>query len=90
MRAEAAMSKQPSITTLFARRKRAEARVLRAARRLARVTQGALDEIDQNEVRHVQLLLRVLSARLLDADRAIAAWKREARKRMRAAARRQP
>ena len=84
LHAEGAMSTK-SINALIADRCRAEARVLRASRSYAAA--GARMDLSAMEDTSAEMMLAAF--RLRDADRAIAAWKREARKRLRAA-RREP
>lgn len=84
--AEGAMSTK-SINTLIADRCRAEVRVLRAARAYAAA--GARLDLPAMEDTSAEMMLAAF--RLRDADENVAAWKREARKRLRAAAaRREP
>lgn len=83
---EGAMSDK-SINALIADRCRAEARVLRAARAYAAA--GARMDLPSMEDTSAEMMLAAF--RLRDADAAISAWKRECRKRLRAAAaRRKP
>lgn len=71
-----------SINALLTDRCRAEARVLRAARAYA----GASTRLDADSMVAWKGRMLLASFRLRDADRAISAWKRECRKRLRAAA----